>query len=243
MIDVARKAELDGDGFVVLPAVFSAEQVSEIVRELETAFVGDANGSTLRTADGSVYGARNLLELWPAVADVWKRSPLSEFLKATLGSGFGLVRVLYFDKPPEQSWALPWHQDRAIAVQNNRLPGEHFCKPTFKAGVPHVDAPVWLLENMLTLRLHLDDMTETNGPLKVLPGSHRGVESGSSVTILGERGDVLMMRPLLRHCSNKSHPDTKQHRRILHYEFSGIEDLPDGYVWHDFIRGDRIPPQ
>jgi Phytanoyl-CoA dioxygenase (PhyH) len=159
-----------------------------------------------------------------------------------LGPGFGLVRVLYFDKPPDQSWALPWHKDMTIAVKNNRLPSEHFAKPTFKAGVPHVEAPEWLLENMLTLRLHLDDVTESNGPLKVLPGSHRTGKSGASgdrapITILGERGGILAMRPLLSHCSNKSQAETTQHRRILHYEFAGIGELPDGYAWHDFIRG------
>jgi hypothetical protein len=152
---------------------------------------------------------------------------------------------LYFDKPPEQSWALPWHKDMTIAVRNNRLPSEHFSKPTLKVGVPHVEAPQWLLENMLTLRLHLDDVTESNGPLKVLPGSHQsGKAAGSGkripVTILGGRGDVLAMRPLLSHCSNKSLPGTTLHRRILHYEFSGIPQLPDGYLWHDFVSGCNI---
>jgi hypothetical protein len=207
------------------------------------AFAEDANGSTLRSADGSIYGARNLLQLWPPVIDAWQHAPLPEILAEVLGPAFGLVRVLYFDKPPEQSWALPWHKDMAIAVRNNRLPSDQFGKPTFKAGVPHVEAPEWLLENMMTLRLHLDDMTEENGPLKVLPGSHRsGTADQPPVTILGGRGDVLLMRPLLSHASNKSHPETKQHRRILHFEFSGIEALPDGYAWHDFIRSERTGP-
>jgi Phytanoyl-CoA dioxygenase (PhyH) len=233
------------NGFVTVPAVFSGEQIDAILWALTTAFAQDANGSTLRSADGSIYGARNLLQIWPAVADVWRQPPLPELLEGMLGPHFGLVRVLYFDKPPEQSWALPWHKDMAIAVQNNRLPSEHFGKPTFKVGVPHVEAPQWLLENMLTLRLHLDDMTDENGPLKVMPGSHmtgKRNESGdrTPVTILGRRGDVLLMRPLLSHCSNKSLRDTTQHRRILHYEFAGVQDLPDGYVWHDFVSGRNI---
>ena len=59
-------------------------------------------------------------------------------------------------------------------------------------------------------------------------------------TIIGSRGDVLMMRPLLSHCSNRSKEGTTMHRRILHYEFSGIEELPDGYVWHDFISANNM---
>jgi len=236
------KTCLADDGFVVISAVFSPNQVESMLAALTAAFASDAGGSTLRAADGSIYGARNLLQLWPGVADAWKQPPLPEILHDTLGAGFGLVRVLYFDKPPDQSWALPWHTDSAIAVKNNRLPTEHFSKPTFKAGVAHVDAPDWLLENMLTLRLHLDDMTDENGPLKVLPGSHRGGSDRGPITVLGQRGDVLLMRPLLSHSSNKSQDGTTKHRRILHFEFSGTEELPDGFAWHDFRRMERSEP-
>jgi hypothetical protein len=183
-----------------------------------------------------------LLQLWPAVAEVRKQPPLPEILQEVLGICFGLVRVLYFDKPPNQSWALPWHKDRAIAVKNNRLPSKHFSKPTFKVGVPHVDAPDWLLEKMLTLRLHLDDVTNENGPLKVLPGSHRAGADRGPVTVLSRRGDVLLMRPLLSHCSNNSAAGTKRHRRILHYEFCAADELPDGFAWHDFISCAAIQP-
>lgn len=227
---------LEADGYIVLPSVFSLSQVDDIVRGLEKAFANDTNGSTMRSADGNVYGARNLLQLYAAAATLWTQPPLPQLLADTLGDGFGLVRVLYFDKPPEQSWALPWHKDFAIAVKDNRPPSEQFTHPTTKIGVPHVEAPRWLLERMLTLRLHLDDMTEENGPLKVIPGSHRGDETGAPVSILGGRGDVLMMRPLLSHCSNRSKDGTTLHRRILHFEFAGVEELPDGYEWQDFVR-------
>jgi ectoine hydroxylase-related dioxygenase (phytanoyl-CoA dioxygenase family) len=153
-------------------------------------------------------------------------------MRLALGGQAGLVRVLYFDKPPGQSWA----KDTAIAVRDNRLPSSIFAKPTTKAGVPHVEAPRPLLENMLALRIHLDDIIEENGPLKVIPGSHRGVETRAQQTLLAAAGDVLAMRPLVSHCSNRSHPDTKRHRRILHLEFAGTEVLPDGYAWHDFWR-------
>lgn len=228
---------LASDGFVVIPAVFSAGQIDTIRAALADAFEKDANGSTMRSSDGSVYGARNLMQLWPGVTDAWRQPPLPALLHEALGSRFGLVRVLYFDKPPEQSWALPWHKDFAIAVKNNRLTSAHFARPTTKIGVPHVEAPTWLLEQMLTLRLHLDDMTDENGPLKVLPGSHRGDESQPPVTIFGGRGDVLAMRPLLSHCSNRSKDGTTLHRRILHFEFSGVAELPDGYEWHDVVPG------
>jgi hypothetical protein len=48
---------------------------------------------------------------------------------------------------------------------------------------------------------------------------------------------VLLIRPLVAHCSGKSHPDTRRHRRILHLEFAASPHLPDGYAWHDFLPG------
>jgi hypothetical protein len=232
---------LQQDGFLLLPGLFTTGQIESIRSRLAEAFALDCDGGTMRSADGSIFGARNLLRLWPPVAHVWRQPPLPEWLAQLLGLDFGLVRVLYFDKPPAQSWALPWHKDLTIAVRDNRLPSVHFGKPTRKAGVPHVEAPRELLEQMLTLRLHLDDVTEENGPLKVLPGSHHsGKEAAHSgrplQTILARAGDVLLMRPLVSHCSNKSHPATYRHRRVLHLEFSGVPHLPDGYLWHDFIR-------
>ncbi len=138
---------------------------------------------------------------------------------------------------------MPWHKDLTIAVRDNRLPSSHFAKPTRKAGVPHVEAPRAVLESMLTVRIHLDDATMENGPLKVVPGSHRtgkalALDLAPSACVLAQRGDVLLMRPLLAHCSGKSHPDTERHRRILHLEFAVSPELPDGYAWHDFIPGE-----
>jgi ectoine hydroxylase-related dioxygenase (phytanoyl-CoA dioxygenase family) len=96
-----------------------------------------------------------------------------------------------------------------------------------------------VLENMLAVRIHLDDVTEENGPLRVIAGSHRTgkkMHLGDTPpeSILVQRGDVLLMRPLVAHASNRSAPDTRRHRRILHLEFAASPELPDNYEWHDF---------
>jgi ectoine hydroxylase-related dioxygenase (phytanoyl-CoA dioxygenase family) len=182
------------------------------------------------------------LTLWPGAAAAWRQPPLPEILTALLGAGHGLVRALFFDKPPERTWALPWHKDLTVAVRDNRLPSCAFTKPTLKAGVPHVEAPREVREQMVTVRIHLDDVTEENGPLKVLPGSHRTgkelrVGDIPAQGIVVQRGDVLLMRPLVAHSSGHSHPDTRRHRRILHLEFAASAELPDGYGWYDFRPG------
>jgi hypothetical protein len=235
--------QVERDGFALLAGVFSAGQVNGILHELGAALTRAAEGgSAVLGHSGGVYAARNVRSLWPAAAEVWRQPPLQRAIAAILGPGFGLVRALFFDKPPEQSWALPWHKDLTVAVRDNRLPGGRFRNPTRKAGVPHVEAPLEVLHAMLTVRIHLDDVTEENGPLRVIPGSHHSgkvLELGAAAprSILARRGDVLLMRPLLAHCSNRSRPGTPRHRRILHLEFAASADLPDGYAWHTFLTG------
>jgi hypothetical protein len=230
--------EIRRDGFTCLPAVFSPEEARSAALGLESALRANSDPA-IRGDEGSVQAARNILAVWPEAAAIWRRRPLLEVLAGVLGPGFGLVRVLYFDKPPGQSWALPWHKDLVVAVRDNTLPSTLFRRPTRKAGVPHVEAPVSVLETMLTARIHLDAVTRENGPLKVAPGSHlagKGMAlDGASVrTLFAGAGDVLLIRPLVAHCSNRSTPGTAQHRRILHLEFSGCERLPDGFAWHDY---------
>jgi len=232
---------LDEDGFVLLRKVFDPGEVAAWIAQLDGVFQqsGDAAAALLRRA-GSVYAARNVLEWFPASQSLWRTPALLELLGAVLGNEFGLVRALYFDKPPDQTWALPWHKDLTIAVREHVSQGVAFTHPTRKAGVPHVEAPIELLERMLTLRIHFDPVTEENGPLRVLPGSHRhgkaidpGVEA--ETTILANSGDVLAMRPLLAHASGASHPETRLHRRILHLEFAAESQLAEGLAWHTFL--------
>jgi hypothetical protein len=234
-------SQIRRDGFTVVGSVFAHQEVEAILRELGTALQPRQEATAIRSDAGTVYAARNLFTLWPPVADVWRRTPLPELLAAILGHEFGLVRVLYFDKPPERTWALPWHKDLTIAVRNNRLSSDHFSHPTTKVGVPHVEASTAILERMLTLRIHLDPMTDENGPLILQPCSHRDgkklrLDNGFRLTLHVSRGDVLLVRPLVTHCSAASHADTRLHRRVLHLEFAASPNLPDGYAWHDFVR-------
>ena len=125
-----------------------------------------------------------------------------------------------------------------IAVKEHGKEG-YFSNPSMAAGIPQVKAPKELLEEMLTVRIHLDDMTEDNGPLRVIPGSHRHYamaedESATPTTLTCKAGDVLLMRPLLTHASHRSKPNAG-HRRILHLECAAGPVLLDGYRWHDYF--------
>lgn len=240
VLDDAALSRLAKDGCLVLRAVFTAGQIQQL-REafLSVMMVSNPTESVRRNA-GTVYAARNVLDMVPLARTIWRCPRLTDLLVRVLGSQAGLVRGLFFDKPPERTWALPWHKDLSIAVQPGPPQSSLFSTARLKAGVPHCEAPEAVLNRMLTLRIHLDNATEANGPLEVLPGSHltgKSLAFGAlkPVKILAEAGDVLVMRPLLAHCSGLSQPETTTHRRVLHLEFSAQSELPDGHAWYQYF--------
>lgn len=230
--------EYQQQGYVLLTEVFSAEAVETLRRQSQQAFAREE--AAVRHRDGAVYAVRNLLSLWPEVIDEVSRSTLVEKILQALGPEAGLVRGLFFDKPPEQTWSLPWHKDLLIAVQEQTVAeGSGYSRPRLRMGVPHTEPPVEVLYSMLTARIHLDEMTPENGPLEVLPGSHRTgkqleMAEFQPVSLHCRAGDVLLMSPLLVHASGKSWPGSQRHRRIVHLEYAGLRTLPGGVQWWEF---------
>ena len=148
------------------------------------------------------------------------------------------VRVLFFAKTPGANWAVPWHQDRTIAVKERR-DVDGYGPWSRKGGIVHVEPPVALLERMLALRLFVDDCGENDGPLEVAIGSHRlgrvpsgdvpHIAANSSVfTATGRAGDVLAMKALAVHRSKRAIAPSR--RGTLHVDYA-LVDLPAPLEW------------
>ncbi|MBV9852530.1 MAG: phytanoyl-CoA dioxygenase family protein [Armatimonadetes bacterium] len=222
-------------GFAVVPGVLDAETADRLIAALDAVPEGD--GVRRR---GGVYAIRNLLRDVPAIGALARSAAVRALVAPHLGPDAFPVRGILFDKTPDANWNVVWHQDLSIAVRERReVPG--FGPWSRKAGVPHVQPPAALLERMLTVRLHLDDCGEDNGPLRVLPGSHRHGRLDAEaiqewrarvpeVTCPVPRGGALLMRPLLLHASSDA--QTPRHRRVIHLEFAA-EGLPGGLEWYN----------
>ena len=166
------------------------------------------------------------------------RGAFTRIAASVAGKPVRLVRILAFDKTRERNWGVAWHQDRTIAVRSRvDLPG--FGPWSVKSGVPHVEPPLALMEQMLVLRYHADDCGPANGPLKVVAGSHalgrvpvaevtRLVASSEIVTCAVEAGDILAMKALTVHGSEPA--AAPSHRRVLHMDFTSMS-LPRPLEW------------
>ena len=170
------------------------------------------------------------------VAEIARESHLMEIACSILGEDALPFRATLFDKSPISNWLVVWHQDTALPLQK-RIEIAGWGPWSVKDGVTYAHAPASALEQVLAVRLHLDDSTGDNGPLRVLPGTHtRGVLSDEQLHDLStkideaeclvRRGGVLAMRPLIVHASSKSR--TGAPRRVLHIEYASSIALADG---------------
>lgn len=222
-------------GFALSPSVIDPD----LLVSLEAALANVEADANVRSR-GNVYAIRHLLTAAPAIRNLAEAGLLSVLARSVLGDAARPVRGLFFDKRPEANWLVPWHQDLTICVKKRR-DVEGFGPWTVKAGVVHVQPPAYILEQMVALRIHLDDAPTENGALRVMPGTHRlGRLAASEITRLvlerGEetcatsRGEILLMKPLLLHASSAAVLPAR--RRVIHIEYAAVA-LPEGLEWHE----------
>jgi len=210
-------------GFAFLPGVLHPQDNSNLLAAL--------TDSPLRR---SRAGARHILS-HPAVADIASDERLLSMAREVLGPQTFPFRATLFDKSAATNWLVAWHQDTALPLVEPRE--TQGCGPwSIKDGVHYAHAPASALEQVLALRLHLDDSIAENGPLRVLMGTHTmGVltdeqthetaATHASVECLMPRGGIVAMRPLLIHASSKSQSDLP--RRVLHIEYAAHTDIAE----------------
>lgn len=230
----ALTQEFATQGFAIILRLYTPAEIATLLHCIESAPVAGPNFR--RSQD--VFAIRNLVGEIPELLPLLNTPKLREVLAELFPAGCHLTKAIYFDKPAGSNRLVAWHQDLMINVaQRADQPG--FGPWTAKAGWVAVQPPVTILENTVTLRLHLDDCDATNGALKVVPGSHRqGVvppeaiasQAATPCVCAVPAGEAMLMKPLLLHASSRSTSDRP--RRVIHLEFSS-EELPAGLAWRE----------
>ncbi len=212
------------DGYLVVPDVVSADERAEIHREVER--FADGTYPVSNQPQGAVGGATDILCVhfphWvseparrmiahPGLVDV-----LTAITGAHLPHWDGRVKCMQsmlFLKPPGFP-GQAWHQDeRFIATRDRSLVG------------------AWIA---------LDDATEENGCLRVIPGSHRmgqlwptaphgqpdefdptdqahGFDDAGEVLVEVEAGDVVFFNGYLLHRSRRNRSGRTRRALVNHY--------------------------
>ena len=213
--------ELERDGAQHLTNAFDVKNWSGLVAEMP-----EPKAGVRLFGDNEL---KNLLNI---------ESEIQNVAREYLGENAQPVRAIYFNKTAENNWPLGWHQDRTIAVKE-RFEIEGFGPWSIKAGLHHVEPPFEVISQMVTLRLHLDKVDETNAPLRFAPGSHRmgklkvsnyqgTLDACGEAVSLAEAGDIWVYRTSILHASDAA-AKPKQ-RRVIQIDYSAAE-LPSLLEW------------
>lgn len=211
-------------GHSILQAVFERQEMVRVAKALDEAPISRTKA-----------GARHVLSV-PVVRELAGDPRLLEIAASFVGATPVPFRATLFDKSPASNWLVVWHQDTALPLRA-RVNDASWGSWSVKGGVLYAHAPASALATVIALRIHLDDSTAANGPLRVLPGTHsqgvlsdedieRRARNVTPIDCVAPSGGVIAMRPLTIHASSKASDGNR--RRVLHIEYAVTVHLGSG---------------
>ncbi len=173
-----------------------------------------------------------------AISELAFDKRLLAIAKLVFGKALVPYKSTLFEKSGKANWLVAWHQDTALPLETDVV-AIGWGPSSKKQGVNFVHAPTWALSKILALRIHLDASTSSNGPLRVIPGSHskrlltdaefdRSRKGKPEIECLVGKGGVIAMSPLILHASSKTVSD--EPRRVLHIEYATSLELAPGFT-------------
>lgn len=227
-----EKVIFNNNGYLVRENIYTETEIINIIHEIESS---DTQKDTLRKSS-ELFAIRQFLKEIPTALNLIFNSKLKSLIKTVLGENYFIVKSIYFDKPVTSNWYVSYHQDLTISV-DKKLPLQNYGPWTVKQNQFAVQPPIHILENISTIRIHLDDTNDLNGALKIIPKSHIkqiyrpetiNWENETEITCTVPRGGVMLMKPLLLHSSSRTLNINR--RRVIHIELSSVI-LPEELNW------------
>lgn len=200
-----QKCRLHENGFVSLPNFFGEALQDELRERLRQLYdeEGVLAGAEFKQEEGSARLA-NLVNKGQVFHQVIGDAAILELVRHVLGPEIKLSSLNARSANPNNAIRQPLHADMC-AIADDR--GYWVCNT------------VWML----------DDFTEENGPLRVIPGSHRwgklpqdvlddaAATHADEILITGQAGTVVVMNAHTWHGGMENR--TEQSRRALHAFF------------------------
>jgi ectoine hydroxylase-related dioxygenase (phytanoyl-CoA dioxygenase family) len=232
-----HKNLLSENGFTIIGDIYSTEEIEQILNIINQA---DSSKQTFRKSS-DLFAIRQFLKEIPKMQELIFNDNLKTIIRQLLGDDYFLIKSIFFDKPESSNWFVSYHQDLTISV-DKKVKLQNYSAWTSKQNQFAVQPPLDILENIFTVRIHLDETNENNGALKIIPKSHlKGIYRPETIDWNSEKeticnipkGGLMIMKPLLLHSSNKTTNNKK--RRVIHLEFSNM-DLPLQLKWAERLQ-------
>jgi len=210
----SEELEFDKKGFLLDSNTINSEEITD---------------AKLNLADIELAGKRSLLrEDWCLCLARKIQARLSRLLPGI--NSLEPVQCTIFQKTIGSNWLVPWHQDRSLPT-TCAATQRYLTKTRIKEDIELYQPNSQTLDEVISVRVHLDPCLDENGPLQIIPGTHKlGCLTSESIAsyreekeklaILCDKGAALIMKPLLIHKSSKSKSPTP--RRVLHFVYANV---------------------
>ena len=201
MLSGAAKRQLEESGYLILPDFLPRAKVDEFNLRIEEAFAreGERAGSEFKQEPGSRRLA-NVVDKGEIFEKIIETPLILECMEAVLGADFKLSSLNVRSASPHGHGGQPLHADGGMLPDER---GYSVCNS------------VWML----------DDFTEDNGALRIVPGSHRwrrlpepGARADGEMLVTGTAGTVVVMNAHLWHGGTDNR--TSQPRRAMHVYYT-----------------------
>lgn len=155
----------------------------------------------------------------PYFWDLLRNSTMTQVLNDLLGPDTTILTSKLNTKAPGGGRAVEWHQDWAF--------------------YPHTN------DDLLAFGLMLEDVDADNGPLMVVPGSHKGpvLSHDANGVFAGaiDPDDPLFEKEKAVTLTGKAGAMTVHHARTLHGSAPNISDRPRFILFYELARADAWP--
>lgn len=197
----ADKEHLEQLGFLRFPGLLSPDRVSAFNERIEELFAleGDGAGSEFKHEPGARRIA-NAVNKGRIFEEVIQTPEVLEAIEVVLGPDFKLSSLNIRSTNPHNGSAQPLHVDSGALPDAK---GNSVCNS------------VWML----------DDFTERNGALRVVPGSHKwfrfpdpSAKHEGELLVTGKAGDVVVMNAHVWHGGSENFTDRQ--RRAMHVYYT-----------------------
>jgi ectoine hydroxylase-related dioxygenase (phytanoyl-CoA dioxygenase family) len=201
-----ERSRLDSEGYLVLEDVMDASLLDEVRRRVDELFEQEgAQAGAEFKQEPHARRLANLVNKGAVFERVIETPRVLECMEHVLGSGFKLSSLNVRSADPDNHWTQPLHADSG-AVADER--GYWVCNS------------VWML----------DDFTESNGAIRMVPGSHRwGMAPDQAledlyaahpqeILLTGKAGTVVVMNAHMWHGGAANR--TQAHRRAMHVYYT-----------------------
>lgn len=143
-------------GFAILEDIYTSKEIEAIIGAIHAANV--ISDRFRRTKD--LFAIRKFLHEIPSCRSHIFTPKFQALVRERFGSDYFAVQSIYFDKPASSNWFVSWHQDLTISV-DKKIDLEGFANWTVKQGQFSVQPSLGFLENIFTVRIHLDDTDQS----------------------------------------------------------------------------------